>query len=250
MLPPFLKGGRRGDLSELIVKSPSIPLCKGGSQGRAVKYYPLFLDITDRRCVVVGGGDVAERKVERLLDSGASVVIVGKTLTPGLETMKKEGRINHIDADYDKTLITDAFLVIGATDRDDVNAEISRDGREKGILVNIVDDPDKCDFVLPSLLKQGDLLIAISTGGKSPALAKKLREEMEQHFGTEYRTLLEVMGQLREKLVVKGRSSEENRRLFESVVHSEILKHIKDKSWEKVKKIIYDITGENITVGD
>lgn len=215
-----------------------------------MKYYPLFLDITDRRCVVVGGGDVAERKVERLLDSGASVVVVGKTLTPGLETMKKEGRINHIDADYDQAFINNAFLVIGATDRDDVNAEISRDGREKGILVNIVDDPDKCDFVLPSLLKQGDLLIAISTGGKSPALAKKLREEMEQHFGTEYQTLLEVMGQLREKLVVKGRSSDENRLLFEAVVHSDILKHIKDKSWEKVKKIIYDITGENITVGD
>jgi precorrin-2 dehydrogenase/sirohydrochlorin ferrochelatase len=216
----------------------------------AVKYYPLFLDIIDRRCVVVGGGDVAERKVGRLLDFGASVVVVGKTLTPGLQTMKKEGRIDHIDADYDKAFIDDAFLVIGATDRDDVNAKISRDARDKGILVNIVDDPDKCDFVLPSLLKQGDLLIAISTGGKSPALAKKLREEMEQLFGTEYQTLLEVMGQLREKLVVKGRSSDENRRLFEEVVHSDILQHIKDKSWDKVKKIIYDITGEKIKVGD
>jgi precorrin-2 dehydrogenase/sirohydrochlorin ferrochelatase len=216
----------------------------------AVKYYPLFLDITNRRCVVVGGGDVAERKVGRLLDFGARVVVVGKALTPGLETMKKEGRINHIDADYDQALIDDAFLVIGATDRDDVNAKISRDGKKKRILVNIVDDPDKCDFVLPSLLRQGDLLIAISTGGKSPALAKKLREEMERSFGTEYQTLLEVMGQLREKLVVKGRSSDENRRLFEEVVHSDILQHIKDKSWEKVKKIIYDITGEKIKVGD
>jgi precorrin-2 dehydrogenase/sirohydrochlorin ferrochelatase len=215
-----------------------------------VKYYPLFLDITDRRCVVVGGGDVAERKVGRLLDFGARVVVVGKALTPGLEMMKQEGRINHIAADYDQTLIDDAFLVIGATDRDDVNANISRDGKKKGILVNIVDDPDKCDFILPSLLKQGDLLIAVSTGGKSPALAKKLREEMEQIFGAEYQTLLEVMGQLREKLVEKGRSSDENRRLFESVVHSDILKHIRDKRWHKVKKIIYDITGENITVGD
>ena len=215
-----------------------------------MKYYPLFLDITDRRCVVVGGGEVAERKAGRLLDFGASVAVVGRTLTPGLETMKKEGRIDHIAADYDKAVIDNAFLVIGATDRDDVNAEISRDARGKGILVNIVDDPDKCDFVLPSLLRQGDLLIAISTGGKSPALAKKLREDMEQLFGTEYGTLLEVMGQLREKLVVKGRSSDENRRLFESVVHSDILKHIKDKSWDKVRKIIYDITGENIKVGD
>ena len=215
-----------------------------------MKYYPLFLDITDRRCIVVGGGDVAERKVGRLLDFGASVVVVGKTLTPGLAVLKREGRINHIDADYEKAFINGALLVIGATDRDDVNAEISRDGKEKGVLVNIVDDPDKCDFLLPSLLSQGNLLIAISTGGKSPALAKKLRVEMEQLFGTEYQTLLEVMGNLRERLVVAGHSSDENRRLFELVVHSDILKHIRDKSWDKVKKIIYDITGENITVGD
>jgi precorrin-2 dehydrogenase/sirohydrochlorin ferrochelatase len=215
-----------------------------------VRYYPLFLDITDRRCVVIGGGDVAERKVARLLDFGASVVVVGKTLTPGLETLKKEGKINHVAGEYDQALIDHAFLVIGATDQDDINAEISRDGKEKGILVNIVDDPDKCDFVLPSLIRQGDLLIAISTGGKSPALAKKLREDMEHLFGTEYQTLLEVMGQLREKLVVKGRSSDENRRVFEAVVHSDILKHIKDKSWDKVRRIIYDVTGEKIMIGD
>jgi precorrin-2 dehydrogenase / sirohydrochlorin ferrochelatase len=215
-----------------------------------VKYYPLFLDITDKRCVVTGGGDVAERKVARLLDFGARVVVVGKTLTPGLEALKKEGKIGHIASEYNKAVIDDAFLIIGATDRDDINAKISRDVKEKGILVNIVDDPDKCDFILPSLIKQGDLLIAISTGGKSPAIARKLREEMEQLFGTEYQTLLEVMGQLREKLVVKGRSSDENKHLFEAVVHSDILKHIKDKNWDKVRKIIYDITGEKIKVGD
>ncbi len=215
-----------------------------------MKYYPLFLDITDRKCIVVGGGDVAERKVARLLDFGADVVVVGKTLTPGLATLKSEGEINHIDADYEKSFIDGALLVIGATDRDDVNEQISRDGREKGILVNIVDDPGKCDFLLPSLLRQGDLLIAISTGGKSPALAKKLRKELEHLFGAEYQTLLEVMGKLRERLVVAGRSSDENRRLFESVLYSDILKHIRDKSWDKVRKIVYDITGEKITVGD
>jgi len=215
-----------------------------------VQYYPLFLDITNRKCVVVGGGDVAERKTIRLLDFGASVVVVGKKLTPVLEALRKEGRINHICADYNKTLIDGAFLAIGATERDDINASISRDGREKGILVNIVDDPDRCDFILPALFKQGNLLIAISTGGKSPALAKKLREDMEQLFGREYQTLLEVMGQLREKLVTAGRSSDENRRLFESVVRSDILEHIRDRSWEKVKKIVFDITGERINVGD
>jgi precorrin-2 dehydrogenase/sirohydrochlorin ferrochelatase len=215
-----------------------------------VKYYPIYLDITDKRCIVIGGGDVAERKVERLLDFGAHVTVVGKTLTHSLETMKKEGKIDHMNADYDKTCIDDAFLVIGATDREDINKKISRDAKDKGILVNIVDDPDKCDFILPSLLQRGDLLIAISTGGKSPALAKKLRQEMENLYGPEYEMLITVMGNLRAKLLMKGYSSDENKRLFESVAYSDILHHIKDKNWEKVKKTVYDITGVEIEVGD
>ncbi len=213
-----------------------------------MKYYPIYLDITNKRCVVVGGGDVAGRKAERLLDFGARVTVIGKRLTPLLETMKKEGRIEHIAADYDQSFLNDAFLVIGATDRDDVNATISRDGRKRGIIVNIVDDPEKCDFILPSLFQQGDLAIAISTGGKSPALAKKLREDMEKLYGPEYRELLEALGNLREKLMAKERSSDENKRMFEAVVHSDILQHIKARNWKQVKKIVYDITGVEIEV--
>lgn len=196
----------------------------------------------------MGGGDVAERKTERLLDCGARVTVVGKTLTPLLETMKKEGRIEHINADYDKAYIGDAFMVIGATDRDDINARISLDGKNKGILVNIVDDPGKCDFILPSIVQQGDLSIAISTGGKSPALAKKLREKLEKLYGPEYQALLNVLGKLREKVVARDHSSNENKQLFDAVIDSDILQHIKDKNWEQVKKIIYEITGVEIEV--
>lgn len=213
-----------------------------------MKYYPIYLDITNKRCIIVGGGDVAERKAERLLDFGAHVSVVGKSLTPLLETMKREGRIEHVEADYDEAFLRDAFLVIGATDRDDINAKISRDCKNKGVLVNIVDDPEKCDFILPSIMQQGDLLIAISTGGKSPALAKKMRHELEKLYGPEYQTLVKVMGNLRERLVMKGQSSNENKQLFESVIHSDILQHIKDKNWEHVKKIIYDITGVEIEI--
>jgi precorrin-2 dehydrogenase/sirohydrochlorin ferrochelatase len=213
-----------------------------------VKYYPVYLDITNKRCIVVGGGDVAERKAERLLDFGARVTVVGKTLTPLLETMKKEGRIEHINADYDKAYIGDAFMVIGATDRDDINARISLDGKNKGILVNIVDDPGKCDFILPSIVQQGDLSIAISTGGKSPALAKKLREKLEKLYGPEYQALLNVLGKLREKVVARDHSSNENKQLFDAVIDSDILQHIKDKNWGQVKKIIYEITGVEIEV--
>ena len=196
----------------------------------------------------MGGGDVAERKAERLLDFGARVTVIGKTLTPLLETMKREGRIEHIHADYDVAYIGDAFMLIGATDREDINARISLDGKHKGILVNIVDDPAKCDFILPSLVQQGDLAIAISTGGKSPALAKKLREELEKRYGPEYEALLHVLGKLREKVVARGYASDENKQRFEAVIDSDILQHIKDKNWEQVKKIIYEITGVEIEV--
>jgi precorrin-2 dehydrogenase/sirohydrochlorin ferrochelatase len=215
-----------------------------------MNYYPIYLDITNRRCIVAGGGDVAERKVQRLLECGAHVAVIGKTLTSGLGVMKREGRIDHINDDYDEAYLHDAFLVIGATDRDDVNAKISMDARKRGIMINIVDDPDRCDFILPSLFQRGDLSVAISTGGKSPALAKKLREEMEGLYGPEYLTLLNVLGTLREKIKSKGRSADENKRLFESVVNSDILQHIREKNWGRVRKMVHDLTGENIEAGE
>ncbi|PIP04941.1 MAG: siroheme synthase [Syntrophobacterales bacterium CG_4_8_14_3_um_filter_49_14] len=213
-----------------------------------MKYYPLCLQVTDKKCVVVGGGEVAERKVKRLVECGACVTVVGKMLTPFLRAMTAEGRIAHIAADYDEAYIHGALLVIGATDRDEVNERICREAREKNILVNIVDDPARCDFILPSLLQRGDLLLAISTGGKSPALARKLREELERHYGPEYATLLELLGELREKMVVRSRSSPENKRVFTALVNSDILQYIREKNWSCVKKVIHDIMNINIDI--
>jgi len=213
---------------------------------QCMKYYPICLNILRRKCVVVGGGDVAERKVTRLLEAGADVEVVGKVLTPKLGTMKNEGKIKHVDADYREDFINDAFLVIGATDRDDINNKIYVDADRKGKLVNIVDSPDRCNFILPSIVQQGDLQIAISTGGKSPALAKKLRKEMQGSYGAEYRTLLDIMGQVREKVIIRGHPYEENKRLFEALLNSKIFQYIREKNWSEVKKIIIDIVGEDI----
>lgn len=211
-----------------------------------MKYYPVYIDISKRKCVVAGGGDVAERKVERLLECGARVVVIGNELTPNLEAMKNEEKISHIPDNYKNDYIEGALLVIGATDRDEINERIYRDSRERGILVNIVDDPAKCDFILPSVFQQGDLSIAISTGGKSPALARNLREELEQRYGHEYRILLNIMGDIREKIISRGEPSDENRKLFESVLNSDILQHIRGENWDKVRKIIHDLVGEDI----
>lgn len=211
-----------------------------------MNYYPVYLNITNKRCVVVGGGDVAERKAQRLLVCGAHVVVIGGTLTKGLERMKKEGAIDHIHKDYEEAYIHDAFLIIGATDCDEVNAKISEDAKKAGVMVNIVDDPEKCDFILPALFQRGDLMVAISTGGKSPALAKKLREELEGIYGPEYLTLVNLLGAVRGKIKEKGKSPDFNKLLFESLVNSDILEHIRAENRERVRETVFDITGEDI----
>ncbi|MCX5857496.1 MAG: bifunctional precorrin-2 dehydrogenase/sirohydrochlorin ferrochelatase [Deltaproteobacteria bacterium] len=212
------------------------------------KYYPVNLDITNRRCVIIGGGDVAERKAERLIECGAQVTIVSPLLTPLLEERKKARQIVHVDKDYEEKTLHGAFMVIGATDRNEINAQISQDALSLGILVNIVDDPDKCNFILPSLVQQGDLSIAISTGGKSPALAKKLREDMQQQYGPEYQVLLRIMGSLRKKVLTQSDAPEDNKALFVDLVHSDILQAIRDGNRDLVNKIIYEHSGIDMDV--
>jgi precorrin-2 dehydrogenase/sirohydrochlorin ferrochelatase len=212
-----------------------------------MQYYPVCLQLTDKKCVIVGGGEVAERKVKRLVECGACVTVVGKMLTPSLETMKRGGKIEHIEADYDESHINEAFLVIGATDCDEVNERISREARRRNILVNIVDDPARCDFILPSLLQRGELSIAVSTGGTSPALARKLREELEVCYGPEYAILLEIMAELRDNIIAGNRSSGENKILFTALVNSDILRYIREKNWDCVAEVIYDIVSIDIS---
>jgi precorrin-2 dehydrogenase / sirohydrochlorin ferrochelatase len=135
-----------------------------------LKYYPIFLDIRDKKCVIVGGGEIAARKAERLLDCGAKVFVISPKLSPALAALKEKNIICHIAAEYTGDFIHGAALIIGATDDEKTNAMISLDARNKGIPVNIVDDPTRCDFILPSLVQRGDLAITIGTDGKSPAL--------------------------------------------------------------------------------
>ena len=209
-----------------------------------MKYYPIFLDISGKKCVVVGGGEVAVRKVGRLLDCGAKVFVVSPKLTPELITLKAGNTIEHIATDYNPLFIEDAALIIGATDDEKTNAAISSDARSLGIPVNIVDDPQKCDFILPSVVERGDLNIAVGTGGKSPALARHLREELEAKYGVEYEILLKILGGLRPQM----KNSKAGKTWFDSLMASGILDLIAAEDWEQVKKVIKEITGEEVAI--
>jgi len=210
-----------------------------------LKYYPVFLDIREKKCVVVGGGDVAARKAERLLDCGAKVFVVSPRLAPELAELKEKNIISHIAAQYSGDLIDGAALIIGATDDEKTNARISQDARSKGIPVNIVDDPQKCDFILPALVQRGDLAMAIGTAGKSPALARHLREELEAKYGEEYKILLDILGKLRVKMVKNEGIGKD---WFESLLAEGILDSIKENNKEKVNKTVQKITGEEVEI--
>lgn len=210
-----------------------------------MKYYPVFWDIAGKKCVVVGGGEVAARKVARLLDCGAQVCVVSPTLVLELDALKKDQRINHIADGYADKYLFGASLVIGATDNEQTNAAISDDAKAKGIPVNIVDDPQKCDFILPSLVERGDLTIACGTGGNSPALARHLREELEAVYGEEYATLLDILGQLRARM---EKNAGVGKTWFDQLMAAGLLEAIRQKQGNKVKKIVHDITGEEVAI--
>ena len=210
-----------------------------------MKYYPIFLDIRDKKCAIVGGGEVAARKAERLLDCGAKVFVISPKLSPALAALKEKDVISHISAAYSNDLIDGAALIIGATDDEQINAQISLDAREKSIPVNIVDDPQKCDFILPSIVQRGDLAITIGTGGKSPALARHLREELEAKYGEEYKILLNILGALRIKMMGKTGI---DKKWVASLIEAGILDFIKASDREKVKETVHKITGEEVDI--
>ncbi len=168
-------------------------------------YFPIFLDLTNRPCVVVGGGPVAARKVEGLLEAGASVTVVSPSLSAPLEALAKEGRIRHVGREYGPGDLIGCQLAFVATDDGEVNAAVGREGRERAVWVNAADDPARCDFILPAILRRGELVVAVATGGANPALSRAIREELEAYFTEDYAVLAQIMAEVRRELKERGR---------------------------------------------
>ena len=170
--------------------------------------YPVGLRLHDRRVVVVGGGQVAHRRVAGLLEAGARVTVVSPEVTPALEALVEPGRLSWIRLRYTPGDLVGAWYVVAATDDPAVNAAVYAAGERAGIWVNGADDPANCSFTLPSVVRRGDLQITVSTGGRSPALATWLRRRLEGEIGPEYAVLLDLMAVERDGLKAAGRSTE------------------------------------------
>jgi len=167
--------------------------------------FPLFVEMEGRPCVVLGGGAVAERKVEGLLAAGAVVTVVSPALSPGLATHASGGRITHVARPYAEGDLAGAALAFAATDDGAVNADVAREGRARGVWVNAADDPAYCDAILPAVVRRGAVTVAVSTGGASPALARAVRERIEAALPAAYGPLAEVAADARRELRAAGR---------------------------------------------
>jgi precorrin-2 dehydrogenase / sirohydrochlorin ferrochelatase len=157
-------------------------------------YFPAFLDLRGRRCLVVGGGQVGERKVRDLLAAGADVTVVSPALTSGLSELVAAAAIGHRPRSFLKSDVRGCALVIAATGRPEVDNVVAAAARRHRALVNVVDRPELCDFIFPSVLRRGELQIAVSTGGRSPALAREIRRRLEPAFRPEFAELVERVG--------------------------------------------------------
>ncbi len=208
-----------------------------------MKYYPVFLQIKARLCLVVGGGHVAERKVKGLLECGAKVVVVSPELTTCLRELYDEGVISWQARVYHRDDIAEAMLAIAATNDPGAQDMVAADAKLHNIMLNVADVPTKCTFILPALVKRGDLTVAISTSGNSPALAKKLRHEFAAQIGREYGMLNDLMGILRPEVMAKGLSQNDNEQLFGRLLTDDMLVWLKDNNWPRIKAHFESIIG-------
>jgi precorrin-2 dehydrogenase/sirohydrochlorin ferrochelatase len=213
-----------------------------------MKYYPVHLNIKNRNCLVVGGGAVGTRKVNTLLECGARVTVVSPDPSPQLTKLASEGAIRLAQRAYRSADLQDTFLVIGATDDENLNQQISNDAAQSNTLCNIADRPEACNFILPSIVRRGDMVITISTSGKSPALAKQLRQKLETQFGQEYEKFLLLMGAIRKKLLSANHEPEAHKHLFNKLIESDLIELMQSNKTEEINSLLYKILGEGYKI--
>jgi precorrin-2 dehydrogenase/sirohydrochlorin ferrochelatase len=167
-------------------------------------YYPIFLNLRGKKCVVIGGGHVALRKVKMLLEGGANVFVISRTSHPEITKLSKRKTIHLIQRDYKAGDLKNAVITFACTNVKEVNRKVAVEAKKTDVLVNVADDPERSDFITPSFFKRGNLMVAVSTAGVSPALARKIRTKLEKTFGEEYASLLSLIGEVRSTLKEKG----------------------------------------------
>ncbi|MDQ4076384.1 MAG: bifunctional precorrin-2 dehydrogenase/sirohydrochlorin ferrochelatase [Chloroflexota bacterium] len=208
-----------------------------------MQYYPVYLDLRGRPCVVVGGGRLAEEKVKGLLEAEADVTVVAPRLTNQLQRWAEAGHIRQVARPYVSGDLAGAFLAISTLNKPEVNEQFWEEVVERNILANVMDDLPHCNFIAASIVRRGDLAITISTSGKAPALAIRLRQWLERELGEEYARFLELAGSLRAPLAERFPPFEERKRRWYELVDSEVLDLLRRGEDEAARTRITEIMG-------
>ncbi|MDR4499112.1 MAG: bifunctional precorrin-2 dehydrogenase/sirohydrochlorin ferrochelatase [Candidatus Scalindua sp.] len=205
------------------------------------RFYPVYLDISGKRCVIVGGGKVAYRKACSLQDAGADVTVISPDVCSDI--VKRNG-LTVIKKKYEEGFIDDAFLVIAATDNQEVNRKIAIDAEKRNMLVNVVDCPELCSFTVPSTINRGDLCISVSTGGASPALAKNIRRKLEEIFGSEYEEYINLLTKMRALALSEIKDDLKRRKILQRLAENDMLEIVKARGTKeaetKMRQIIFE----------
>ncbi len=230
------------DSSKPSLKNGEKNIIPGASR---MRYYPIFADLSGRPVVVIGGGVVAERKVKSLLLAGAEITIVSPRLTKALQALADGGRVRALKRKYRNGDLMGASLAVSASDRKDVNTAVRKEADSRSILLNVVDDPVLCDFIVPSVIDRGDLVVAISTSGQFPALAKKLRKDIEKTIGTEYEQFTLILGAARKILLKRGESHVKKESVIKALLDSQIPEMIKAGCFDDIDALLKRLLGKD-----
>jgi precorrin-2 dehydrogenase/sirohydrochlorin ferrochelatase len=193
--------------------------------------------------MVIGGGTVAERKTLSLLEAGAEVTIISPALTPKLHEFSDAGKITHLKKQYEENDLSGQFLVIAATPSAEVNTLVARACRKRHTLVNVAVPPEESSFIVPSVVERGDLMIAISTSGASPALAKKIRQDIEQRYGSEYGLFLDKMSAIRKRVLEEVPDGQKRHAVFQAIVDSDVIDLIRQGKTHEAELRMTEIAG-------
>ncbi len=201
-------------------------------------FYPVSLNLTQRPCVVIGGSPIAEQKVLALLEAGARVTVVAPALTPRLDALEAQGRIRVIRRPYRRGDLRGVFLAIAAQEDRGTNPEIWEEAEREHVILNAVDDTAHCHFIAPAIFRQGDLTVAVSTGGKSPALGVRLRDRIGAAIGPEYAAFLDLLGDLREEIAAREPDLGRRTKLWYRLVDSDAIGYLRRGDVEGARRRI------------
>lgn len=223
-------------------------VCGLGNRLCCVRYYPVFMDLRGRSCIVIGGDQAAEARVQALLEAGARVTVCSPEATAGLVARAETHEIVHHARAYRPGDLRGAALAFAVTDDESLGAAVAAEAEREGVWVNVMDKPRYCSVIAPAVVHRGPVSVAVSTGGASPAIAKRVRQEIERTIGSEYGVAATILGELRSLVIAREPDPSVRARLFEALVDSGLLEALRTHNEMTVDAILAELVGTDASL--